>query len=148
MATSSEAIGVLGVPAEEAVRPRRHWTQSAWRLARQNPLGTFGLLVIVFLVIVAVFAPVIAPYEVGDYTAGQPREGMSWEHPFGTDDIGRDMFSRVVYGTRISMEFSIVPFHDEDGRIIGMGAIMRDVTARFEELKALRKKLAATSSRG
>lgn len=103
MATSSEAIGVLGVPVEEALRPRRHWSRSALRLARQNPLGTFGLVVIVFLALVATFAPVIAPYDVGDYTAGQPREDMSWAHPFGTDDIGRDMFSRVVYGARISM---------------------------------------------
>jgi peptide/nickel transport system permease protein len=76
---------------------------SAARLARQNPLGTFGLAVIVFLTLVAVFAPVIAPYDIGDYKAGQPREDMSWAHPFGTDDIGRDMFSRVVYGARISM---------------------------------------------
>jgi peptide/nickel transport system permease protein len=103
MATSSEAIGVLGAPAEEVLRPRRHWLGSAGRLARQNPLGAFGLAVIVFLGVVAVFAPLIAPYEVGDYTAGQPREGISWAHLFGTDDIGRDMFSRVVYGARISM---------------------------------------------
>src|SRR5262245_9896438 len=45
-------------------------------------------------------------------------------------------------GSRISVEFSIVPFHDGKGRIIGMGAIMRDVTKRFEELKALRKSAA------
>jgi ABC-type dipeptide/oligopeptide/nickel transport system permease subunit len=107
MATS-EAIGVLGVPAEEALRPRRHWTQSALRLARQNPLGTFGLLIIVVLAIVAIFAPVIAPYDVGDYTAGQPREGVSAAHLFGTDDIGRDMFSRVVYGARISMSVALL----------------------------------------
>ena len=46
-------------------------------------------------------------------------------------------------GTRISVEFSIVPFHDPAGRMMGLGAIMRDVTKRFEEMKALRKALAA-----
>ena len=46
-------------------------------------------------------------------------------------------------GTRISVEFSIVAFRDEDGGMIGMGAIMRDITSRFEEMKALRKSLAA-----
>jgi PAS domain S-box-containing protein len=46
-------------------------------------------------------------------------------------------------GTRISVEFSIVPFHDATGNMTGMGAIMRDVTRRFEELKTLRKALAA-----
>jgi PAS domain S-box-containing protein len=42
-------------------------------------------------------------------------------------------------GTRISVEFSIIPFTDDAGTITGMAAIMRDVTARFEEMKALRK---------
>jgi PAS domain S-box-containing protein len=42
-------------------------------------------------------------------------------------------------GARISVEFSIIPFKDADGTITGMAAIMRDVTARFEEMKALRK---------
>ena len=45
-------------------------------------------------------------------------------------------------GTRISVEFSIVPYRDATGRMIGMGAIMRDVTSRFDELKTLRKAFA------
>jgi PAS domain S-box-containing protein len=47
-------------------------------------------------------------------------------------------------GTRISVEFSIIPFHDEAGTMVGMGAIMRDVTRRFDEMKALRTALAAS----
>jgi PAS domain S-box-containing protein len=42
-------------------------------------------------------------------------------------------------GSRVSVEFTILPFHGEAGKIVGMAAIMRDVTIRFEELKALRK---------
>jgi PAS domain S-box-containing protein len=49
-------------------------------------------------------------------------------------------------GTRISVEFTIAPFADAMGRMIGIAAIMRDVTARFEELRALRKELAAAST--
>ena len=45
-------------------------------------------------------------------------------------------------GRRISVEFTIVPLKDEDGRMLGMAAVMRDVTKRFEELKALRKQMA------
>jgi PAS domain S-box-containing protein len=45
-------------------------------------------------------------------------------------------------GARISVEFTIVPLKDEAGRMSGMAAVMRDVTARFEEMKALRRKLA------
>ena len=46
-------------------------------------------------------------------------------------------------GTRISIEFTIVPFADATGRMIGIAAIMRDITARFEEVRALRRELAA-----
>jgi PAS domain S-box-containing protein len=46
-------------------------------------------------------------------------------------------------GARISVEFTIIPFTDDAGRMIGIAAIMRDVTARFEELRALRRELAA-----
>jgi PAS domain S-box-containing protein len=45
-------------------------------------------------------------------------------------------------GTRVSIEFTVLPFHDETGRMVGIGAILRDVTKRFEEVKALRRKLA------
>jgi hypothetical protein len=43
-------------------------------------------------------------------------------------------------GARLSVEFTILPFHDDAGRMIGIAAVMRDVTARFEEMKALRKR--------
>ena len=48
-------------------------------------------------------------------------------------------------GTRISLEFTIVPLRDGSGRLTGMGAILRDVTTRFNELQTLRKKLAGSS---
>jgi PAS domain S-box-containing protein len=49
-------------------------------------------------------------------------------------------------GSRISVEFTIVPFHDDAGRMKGIAAVMRDVTARFEEMKALRKEAARSRS--
>jgi len=48
-------------------------------------------------------------------------------------------------GSRVSVEFTILPFHGEAGKIVGMAAIMRDVTTRFEELKALRKRVAEST---
>lgn len=48
-------------------------------------------------------------------------------------------------GSRISIEFTIAPFHDESGKMIGIAAIMRDVTKRFEEMKALRQRAAAAT---
>jgi PAS domain S-box-containing protein len=49
-------------------------------------------------------------------------------------------------GTRISVDFTIVPFTDDAGQMVGIAAIMRDVTARFDELRALRKELAARTA--
>jgi PAS domain S-box-containing protein len=48
-------------------------------------------------------------------------------------------------GSRISVEFTIVPFHDAAGQMVGIAAVMRDVTQRFEEMKALRKAAAAAT---
>ena len=100
---SDQAVGVLEAEDFQALRPRRHWARSLWRVIRQNPLGFIGFVIIFGLACVAVFAPLIAPYDVGDFRAGQPREDPSWSHLFGTDHLGRDMFSRVVHGARISM---------------------------------------------
>ena len=99
---TNEAIGLLD-GLEQTLRPRRHWTRSLLGVIRQNPLGFIGLLIILGLAAVAAFAPFIAPYDVADFRSGQPREDPSWSHLFGTDQLGRDVFSRVVFGARISM---------------------------------------------
>jgi peptide/nickel transport system permease protein len=72
-------------------------------IARHKPLGLAGLILIAIMVIVAVFAPLIATHDpVATDTLNQ-LEGPSSEHWFGTDHLGRDTFSRVVYGTRTSL---------------------------------------------
>lgn len=103
MATNEAIGGVIPVALEEALRPRRPWGRRLWNTVRQNPLGVFGLAVILTLAIIAIFAPMIAPYRVGHLSTGAPTESPSWAHLFGTDDLGRDMFSRVVFGARISL---------------------------------------------
>jgi peptide/nickel transport system permease protein len=62
----------------------------------------FGLSCLVLLALVAIFAPLIAPYEADEFTSGV-LQGPSWAHPFGIDQIGRDVFSRVILGSRISL---------------------------------------------
>ena len=78
-----------------------------WTLARQNPLGTFGLIVIVVFVLTAIFAPFIAPFDP-DAFAGSRDEPMSSTHYFGTERLGRDIFSRTVYGARISLSVAVI----------------------------------------
>ena len=102
MATTTEA-GTLGSELEQAIRPRRPRLYRLATVVRQNPLGTIGFLIIMTLAIVAIFAPLIAPFDINDFRAGQRTENPSWSHLFGTDNLGRDMFSRVVHGARISL---------------------------------------------
>ena len=74
---------------------------------RRNKLAMVGLGFIVLLVVVAVFAPLIAPYGYAERTS-EFRAPPSWDHLFGTDTIGRDIFSRVVYGARVSLKIGIL----------------------------------------
>src|SRR5262245_62616956 len=73
------------------------------RAMRRKPLGIAAAGLIALIVFTAIFADALAPY---DPLAAQPEIRLappSWAHPFGTDDIGRDVFSRIVYGARISL---------------------------------------------
>jgi len=88
-----------------AARPLR---VDVWRRFRRNRLAMLGLGFIVFLVLVAIFAPWIAPYSITERTSGSARQSPSLDHLFGTDNIGRDVFSRVVYGARVSLRIGIL----------------------------------------
>src|SRR6202043_226816 len=71
--------------------------------ARHNPLATTGAVLVVVFVIFALFAPWIAPRDPASINLPARLDPPSWSHWFGTDELGRDILSRVVYGARISM---------------------------------------------
>ena len=76
-----------------------------WRLLRANPLMATGALISLLIVLVAVFAPLIVPYPADAGSAAHPEMALqapSMQHLFGTDQVGRDVFSRVLEGTRVS----------------------------------------------
>ena len=74
------------------------------RKFRNNTKAMVGLTIVVALILVAIFAPFIAPYPIANTDISERTEAPSLEHPFGTDDLGRDIFSRVVMGSRISLK--------------------------------------------
>ena len=76
-------------------------------LFKRSPLGAFGLLIILVLVITGIFAPLIARYGVNEF-AGLPSEGPSSTFFFGTDKFGQDIYSRVIHGARISLKVSFL----------------------------------------
>src|SRR6516165_7533097 len=89
--------GVVNTPTARAVRRLLH---------RKG--AVFGLAVIALLVGVAVLAPLIAPYEPDLQTWTAVRKAPSALHWFGTDDVGRDVFSRVIFGARASLLAGVI----------------------------------------
>lgn len=80
----------------------------AWRRLRRNRAALVGLAIIVLLVLVAVFAPLLAPYNPYAVTLTGRLQPPSPEHMMGTDELGRDIFSRLVYGARVELWVGIV----------------------------------------
>jgi peptide/nickel transport system permease protein len=74
-----------------------------WWFIRKKPLGALGGVIVVVMIFVAISAQWIAPYWYDDQSWGEAMQGPSLAHPFGTDDLGRDMLSRVIYGARVSV---------------------------------------------
>lgn len=77
------------------------------RFTRLSPAGALGALFLIVVLLVAVFASLIAPYDplAGDYSI--TRQGPTLQHLLGTDDLGRDVLSRIIYGARITMLVSV-----------------------------------------
>ncbi|CAI8709095.1 glutathione ABC transporter membrane subunit GsiD [Brevibacillus sp. IT-7CA2] len=74
----------------------------------RNGLGVIGAVIILGLILVAIFAPLIAPFDPNAQDYNKILMSPDGEHLFGTDDLGRDIFSRVVYGARISIQAALI----------------------------------------
>jgi peptide/nickel transport system permease protein len=75
---------------------------------RKSPLAMFGLTVLIILVLLAVFADVIAPYSYSKQNLAHMFETPSRQFPLGTDEFGRDILSRLIYGARISLQVGFI----------------------------------------
>jgi peptide/nickel transport system permease protein len=89
---------------------------------RRQPLGAASAALIVIIVLTAIFADVLAPYDPLETRPEIRLARPSWEHPFGTDDIGRDVFSRIIHGSRISLWVGLlaVGIGTAAGMVIGL----------------------------
>ena len=124
-------------------RPRRLGGEWAivWRQLRRNPAAMIGAAVLIVEIVLALTAPWVAPY---DPLKQNPRAALkppSREHVFGTDDTGRDLFSRVLYGTRISLRVGLISVGIGGGLgvLLGIiagyrGGIVDNVIMRFMDL--------------
>jgi peptide/nickel transport system permease protein len=82
---------------------RSEWSQ-AWRRFRANRIAVGGLVVILLLAVMAIFAPFISPYDpIDEIFRGMRGGSPTLAHPFGYDHLGRDLLSRVIFGTRVAL---------------------------------------------
>lgn len=89
-------------------KTRSLWSDS-WRRLAKNKLAIVGVVIVVTFVLLAVLAPLLAPYGQAEVVnVGLAREGPSWLWPFGLDENARDIWSRVLYGARVSLLVGVV----------------------------------------
>ncbi|AKG33509.1 MULTISPECIES: nickel transporter permease [Paenibacillus] len=99
MSQASLNINSEAASAEKVSGPWR----DAWKAFRKNKTAMLGLGIIVFFILIALLAPFIAPYDYKEQVLMDRLKAPSAAHWFGTDDLGRDMFTRIIYGARISL---------------------------------------------
>jgi ABC-type dipeptide/oligopeptide/nickel transport system permease subunit len=102
--TTAETLRGLPAPVRES---RSLWSDARSRLLR-NPVAMAGGAVVIALIIVAIAAPYIAPYDPMDQDLANSMAGPSTTHLAGTDVHGRDIFSRIIHGTRISLRIGFL----------------------------------------
>jgi ABC-type dipeptide/oligopeptide/nickel transport system permease subunit len=108
-APGQERTPTVGLGGSLTARRQRSLWSDAWRRLRRNKLAVVGLIIVVTFSIIAIFAPLIAPYgqaEVVDHRLA--RYPPSWTWPMGLDANGRDMFSRMVYGAQVSLVVGVL----------------------------------------
>lgn len=104
-----------GKAAETINRPSTTLWQDAWRRFKMNPLAMSGLAVLILITLLAIIGPFVSPYDFSTNNLEIVNQGVSKAHIFGTDDLGRDIFTRVMYGLRISL-------------LIGFGSVAINLT--------------------
>lgn len=97
-----EAQKELQAPEQKEERSQSLILESM-KLFFQHKLAVIGTVIVFLFLILAIFAPLIAPYGINEQSLGERFSAPSAAHWFGTDDFGRDIFSRVVHGARISL---------------------------------------------
>ncbi len=130
------------IPEVAAPSKLSRYRRGALRFVAKNPLGAAGLFMVLLMVIIGVFVPFFQRYNPITPDYNHMLEGPSWTHFLGTDEFGRDLWSRVVGGTRVSLQvsFASVAIGSVLGLFLGIisgyfGGIVDDVLQRLVEIK-------------
>ena len=120
-------IGTENDPSELLARPPINFWKDAWRRFKMNKVAVIALIVLGLLIVMCVFAPMLSPYEYESIDSEARNAAPSMKHLFGTDKLGRDMWTRVWIGGRVSLAIGLV------GALISMfiGCIYGGIAAYF-----------------
>jgi peptide/nickel transport system permease protein len=95
----------------KVIKPKWRNLKLSFYLLNRNPLSKLSMIILLLIVLAAIFAPVLATHPEDAYLAVHPADSLlapSSEHILGTDDMGRDIFSRILYGARISLVSALI----------------------------------------
>ena len=99
---------VVNTTVQEAASPRTSELRRVIKVMLGRWVVVGGIIIILLLIVIAIFAPLIAPYHPNDANIGNVRAQPSSEYLLGTDELGRDLLSRLIYGSRISLLVGII----------------------------------------
>jgi peptide/nickel transport system permease protein len=95
--------GPLALPADDAIEIKRSPWQATLHFCRREPLGALGALLVLIIAVTGLSAELIAPYSPTANDFASMTEAPSWTHLLGTDQFGRDLLSRIIYGARTAL---------------------------------------------
>ena len=123
MSTASPVDSVSAL-AEDGRRPRRTVLEHVLSFSVTQPLGAFGMILVLLMAIAAVSAPWLAPYDPTANDFAAMTEGPSWGHLMGTDQFGRDVLSRILFGAQTAMivGFTCALVGGIAGLVLGVGS--------------------------
>lgn len=138
MSEANPMTAESAVPARAVARRGPSRRQQAWRLARQYPLGAFGLGMLLIMILMAVLAPVLATHDPLAISGLERLKGPSSAHWMGTDNLGRDVYSRVIYAAQpaVIIGFGSLAIGVSIGLVIGtlsgyLGGMFDLIVQRF-----------------
>lgn len=125
-----EATGTLD---EKMAEPKRHsfFADLFLRLVREKPLGTVGLVIVLALLLTGIFADYLAPYPMGKIS-WDVLQGPSSQHLLGTDNLGRDVLSQIIYGARVSVIIGLSATALTTVVSIIIGALSAQIGGKFD----------------
>jgi peptide/nickel transport system permease protein len=141
----TDRAGITPGPTADRLGRTRQRARTAFRILRQNPLALLGTMLVLLFILMAILGPIIAPYSPYDPIPEQKQKPPSLAHPFGTDNLSRDVFSRVLVGSRDIISLAgigtliAVILGTGLGLIVGyIGGLLDDLMMRvFDTLLAL-----------